>query len=104
MNSIRPPTAPGPGLRHHNGPRCRQEGSADPRPGAAAVQVASATLPLQAAQRFERLTPMGCTIKKVVEHVADHTLAVDHVGDTAGQQPQHRGNTEGTPQSIAAVN
>lgn len=47
---------------------------------------------------------MGGAIQQVVEDMADHPLSVDHIGDAAWQQPQHRGHTEGLPQAIAPIN
>ena len=46
---------------------------------------------------------MGCTIEQVVEHVADHPLAIHHVGDAPRQQAQHAGYTKSPAQGIVPV-
>ncbi len=47
---------------------------------------------------------MGRAVEQVAEDVPHHPIAIDHVGDPAGQEPQGLGNPEGLAQGIAAVN
>ena len=46
---------------------------------------------------------MGRTVEKIVEHVSDHSFAVDHIGDARWQQAEGLGDPEGSAQALVAV-
>jgi len=49
------------------------------------------------------LAAMGGAVQEVVETMADHPVAIHHVGHPAGQQAQHAGDPEGLAQGIAPI-
>ena len=46
---------------------------------------------------------MGRAIEQVVEHVLDHSLAINHVGDPGWQQAEGFGHAEGSAQALVTV-
>ena len=95
MNSTNPGEASLAGLRlggsSTKGPRC--------------LQAASATVALSgdAPHSLKGFPPMGRPIEQVVEHMANHALAIDHIGDPPGQNTQGIGHAKGPPELIALI-